>query len=122
MTRREQSANESDLVKVAYASDESEAELLQGLLRTATDVREARGHIGRWLTPRFVRFALCGIGLQSPPILIGPVPLGPAGPQTVLGESDAPVKWVHRKGPHFAGSFREAAEGIRTLDLLHGNQ
>jgi hypothetical protein len=55
MTRREQSTSESDLVKVAYASDESEAELLQGLLRTATDAREARGHIGRWLTPRFVQ-------------------------------------------------------------------
>jgi hypothetical protein len=38
MTRRTRSPADSDLVKVAYASDEAEAELLQGLLRLA-DVR-----------------------------------------------------------------------------------
>jgi Putative prokaryotic signal transducing protein len=35
MTGRTRSTTDNDLVKVAYASDESEAELLQGLLRTA---------------------------------------------------------------------------------------
>jgi hypothetical protein len=45
-----------------------------------------------------------------------------ASPQTLLGDSDALVNWAHRKRPHFAGPFVEAAEGIRTLDLLHGKQ
>ena len=35
MTGGPRSATDNDLVKVAYASDEPEAELLQGLLRTA---------------------------------------------------------------------------------------
>ena len=46
MTGRTRSTTDSDLVKVAYASDESEAELLQGLLRTAdvnSVVRRAPG-------------------------------------------------------------------------------
>jgi hypothetical protein len=44
-----------------------------------------------------------------------------ASPQTVLGESDAPVNSNHRKRSHLQ-AFPEAAEGIRTLDLLHGKQ
>ncbi len=46
MTGRTRSTTDNDLVKVAYASDESEAELLQGLLRTAdvgSVVRRAPG-------------------------------------------------------------------------------
>jgi hypothetical protein len=46
MTARSQSSRDNDLVKVAYAHDESEAELLQGLLRTAnvgSVVRRAPG-------------------------------------------------------------------------------
>jgi hypothetical protein len=46
MTGGTRSATDNDLVKVAYASDESEAELLQGLLRTAdvnSVVRRAPG-------------------------------------------------------------------------------
>jgi hypothetical protein len=46
MTRRTRSPADSDLVKVAYASDEAEAELLQGLLRLAdvgSVVRRAPG-------------------------------------------------------------------------------
>jgi hypothetical protein len=46
MTGRTRSTTDNDLVKVAYVSDESEAELLQGLLRTAdvsSVVRRAPG-------------------------------------------------------------------------------
>ena len=46
MTGHTRSTTDNDLVKVAYASDESEAELLQGLLRTAdvsSVVRRAPG-------------------------------------------------------------------------------
>jgi hypothetical protein len=46
MTGRTRSAPDSDLVKVAYAHDEAEAELLQGLLRLAdvgSVVRRAPG-------------------------------------------------------------------------------
>ena len=46
MTGRTRSTAADDLVKVAYVSDESEAELLQGLLRTAdvsSVVRRTRG-------------------------------------------------------------------------------
>jgi Putative prokaryotic signal transducing protein len=46
MTGRTRSAPDSDLVKVAYAYDEAEAELLQGLLRLAdvgSVVRRAPG-------------------------------------------------------------------------------
>jgi hypothetical protein len=46
MTGRTRSTEDSDLVKVGYASNESEAELLQGLLRTAdvnSVVRRAPG-------------------------------------------------------------------------------
>jgi hypothetical protein len=46
VTGHTRSAPDSDLVKVAYASDEAEAELLQGLLRTAdvnSVVRRAPG-------------------------------------------------------------------------------
>jgi hypothetical protein len=46
MTGRSRSPTDNELVKVAYASDESEAELLQGLLRTAdvnSVVRRAPG-------------------------------------------------------------------------------
>jgi len=35
MTRHTRSTRDSDLVKVAHANDEAEAELLQGRLRTA---------------------------------------------------------------------------------------
>jgi hypothetical protein len=45
-----------------------------------------------------------------------------ASPQTVLGESDAPVNSNHRKRAACCRPCREAAEGIRTLDLLHGKQ
>jgi hypothetical protein len=46
MTERTRSTRDNDLVKVAYASDESEAELLQGLLRLSdveSVVRRAPG-------------------------------------------------------------------------------
>ncbi len=46
MTGRTRSTTDNDLVKVAYASDEPEAELLQGLLRSAgvgSVVRRAPG-------------------------------------------------------------------------------
>ena len=46
MTGRSRSTADNDLVKVAYAGDEPEAELLQGLLRTAdvnSVVRRAPG-------------------------------------------------------------------------------
>ena len=46
MTTRSRSTTDNDLVKVAYTQDESEAELLQGLLRTAdvnSVVRRASG-------------------------------------------------------------------------------
>jgi hypothetical protein len=46
MTARSRSSRANDLVKIAYAHDESEAELLQGLLRTAdvgSVVRRAPG-------------------------------------------------------------------------------
>ena len=46
MTERTRGTTDNDLVKVAYASDEPEAELLQGLLRTAdvnSVVRRAPG-------------------------------------------------------------------------------
>ncbi len=46
MTGRTRSPTDNDLVKVAYAGDEPEAELLQGLLRTAgvgSVVRRAPG-------------------------------------------------------------------------------
>jgi hypothetical protein len=46
MTGRTQSTRDSDLVKVAYANDQSEAEFLQGLLRDAdvgSVVRRAPG-------------------------------------------------------------------------------
>lgn len=46
MTKRTPSTTDNDLVKVAYASNEPEAELLQGLLRTAdvnSVVRRAPG-------------------------------------------------------------------------------
>src|SRR5262245_2349276 len=46
MTERARSTTDSELVKVAYANDEAEAELLQGLLRTAevnSVVRRAPG-------------------------------------------------------------------------------
>jgi hypothetical protein len=46
MTGRTRSTTDIDLVKVAHANDEAEAELLQGLLRTAdvgSVVRRAPG-------------------------------------------------------------------------------
>jgi Putative prokaryotic signal transducing protein len=69
MTDPTSSTSDHDLVKVAYASDESEAELLQGLLRDAdvgSVVRRAPG----FDVPEF----------------------GPAGPRHVLvAASDVPV-------------------------------
>src|ERR671926_127756 len=37
-------------------------------------------------------------------------------------DSDAPVNCAHRKKTSFCRRFVKAAEGIRTLDLLHGKQ
>ena len=44
-----------------------------------------------------------------------------AGPQTVLGKSEGLVSREERKELDLQALF-EAAEGIRTLDLLHGKQ
>jgi hypothetical protein len=43
------------------------------------------------------------------------------GPQWVHTDADALADWRDEKGLQIAG-FHEAAEGIRTLDLLHGKQ
>jgi hypothetical protein len=44
-----------------------------------------------------------------------------AGSQWVHADADALADWRDEKGLQIAG-FHEAAEGIRTLDLLHGKQ
>ena len=35
-----------------------------------------------------------------------------ASPQTVLGDSDAPMNWTHPKRPHFAGPFLKRLKGF----------
>jgi hypothetical protein len=35
-----------------------------------------------------------------------------AGPQPVLGDSEAPVSWAERKTPHFAGPFPKRLKGF----------
>jgi len=41
--------------------------------------------------------------------------------QSLSGDADAPADCVHEKGLQMQ-TFLRAAEGIRTLDLLHGKQ
>jgi hypothetical protein len=57
-------------------------------------------------------FDLSGIRLQSRPSSDRAQPLTAAGPQTVLGNSDAPVNWAHPKRPQFAGPFGEWLKGF----------
>jgi hypothetical protein len=45
----------------------------------------------------------------------------PAGPVSVRREADAQADCTHEKDLQMQ-AFLEAAEGIRTLDLLHGKQ
>ncbi len=69
MTERTLSSSDNDLVKIAYANDESEAELLQGLLRTV-DVGSVLRRAPGFDAPEF----------------------GSAGPRDVLvAASDVPV-------------------------------
>jgi hypothetical protein len=44
-----------------------------------------------------------------------------AGPVSVRHDADAPADRTHQKDLQMQ-AFSEAAEGIRTLDLLHGKQ
>ena len=44
-----------------------------------------------------------------------------AGPVSVRHDANAQADCAHEKGLHMQAFF-EAAEGIRTLDLLHGKQ
>jgi hypothetical protein len=44
-----------------------------------------------------------------------------AVPVSVRREANAPADYAHKKGLQMQ-AFSEAAEGIRTLDLLHGNR
>jgi hypothetical protein len=45
----------------------------------------------------------------------------PAGAHWVTGDANAPADRAHGKDLQMQ-AFSEAAEGIRTLDLLHGKQ
>jgi hypothetical protein len=80
MTGRTRSTTEDDLVKVAYSSDESEAELLQGLLRTAdvsSVVRRTPGFdVPEFLAagPREVLVAASDVPRDSNPRPPGPQP------------------------------------------------
>jgi hypothetical protein len=48
---------------------------------------------------------------NQPPLRSGLAP-GAAGPQTVLGYSEAPVSWAGRKTAHFAGAFAKRLKGF----------